>query len=564
MTMYVIYATIVVLAVLFTIGMVFRKNIYKEVDKLDDWKNTILNRDIPSEIGKVKNLHMSGETEEKFELWRNEWDEVVGVILPDIEEKLFDIEEYAAKYRFKKAKDIISLTNERLNGIETQLQLMVEEINQLVSSAEQNSTEIGSVREQSQSLQQTLLNKRGSLGVTVTTFDTRMDRSRELLDAFDKATDEGSYLKAREHLSEAKSEIEALSAYIEVVPKLLVQIKTTVPQELRQLIQGIHDMEKTGYNLESFAFFPKIESISKQNDELLGKVATLDGIDIIEEKINNLLAQIDQMYEMLEVEVEAKQKVAQSIPEMREYVAQVDEQLILLMEETTQVQLSYRLAEEEITFQEIIKKKLNELMTQLQVIVDVSENKSQTYTSILDMVEEWREQVKQIQVDIDKGKQALYDLRQDELKAKETLSQLRQKMLESKRLLQKSNIPGLPKDAVDHLEESEEKLILAAKQLEQVPLEMGRVNVLVEEALACVEENESKMREIVESAQLAERVIQFANRYRNRSEKARIGLIQAEEMFREYEYEEAIECAYQAVKEYDPSIVERVSEQTTA
>ncbi|MCM3487748.1 septation ring formation regulator EzrA [Alkalihalophilus marmarensis] len=564
MTMYVIYAAIAVIAVLFVIGMIFRKNIYKEVDKLDDWKNTILNRDIPSEIGKVKNLHMSGETEEKFELWRSEWDEIVGGILPNIEEQLFDIEEAATKYRFKKAKELIALTTDRLNGIETQLQVMVEEINQLVTSAEQNSTEIGSVKDQFHIVMQQVLKKRGSLGVTVETFDEKLAHTKQLLEDFDQATEEGSYLKARDYLREAKEEVDLVRLSVEKVPALLVQLKTTIPQEVRQLILGIEDMEKSGYYLEPFALMSKIESITNENEQLLADISSLEEIEAIEEKAAEVTAQLDQLYEVLETEVEAKQEVAKAVPTMKEQVEQVDEQLTLLMEETTQVQLSYRLAEEEISFQEKVKKQLNELMHQLQLIVDVSENNSQTYTSILDMVEEWMEKIKQIQLDIDKGKQALNDLRQDELDAKETLIELRQKLLESKRILQKSNIPGLPKEAVDHLDESETKVITAARQLEQVPLEMGRVNVLVEEALSCVEENEQLIKDTIESAQLAERVIQFANRYRNKSERTRSGLIEAEEMFRQYEYTEAIECAYQAVKEFDPSIVEKVSEQYTA
>jgi septation ring formation regulator len=562
--MYVIYAAIAVIAVLFVIGMIFRKNIYKEVDKLDDWKNTILNRDIPSEIGKVKNLHMSGETEEKFELWRSEWDEIVGGILPNIEEQLFDIEEAATKYRFKKAKELIALTTDRLNGIETQLQVMVEEINQLVTSAEQNSTEIGSVKDQFHIVMQQVLKKRGSLGVTVETFDEKLAHTKQLLEDFDQATEEGSYLKARDYLREAKEEVDLVRLSVEKVPALLVQLKTTIPQEVRQLILGIEDMEKSGYYLEPFALMSKIESITNENEQLLADISSLEEIEAIEEKAAEVTAQLDQLYEVLETEVEAKQEVAKAVPTMKEQVEQVDEQLTLLMEETTQVQLSYRLAEEEISFQEKVKKQLNELMHQLQLIVDVSENNSQTYTSILDMVEEWMEKIKQIQLDIDKGKQALNDLRQDELDAKETLIELRQKLLESKRILQKSNIPGLPKEAVDHLDESETKVITAARQLEQVPLEMGRVNVLVEEALSCVEENEQLIKDTIESAQLAERVIQFANRYRNKSERTRSGLIEAEEMFRQYEYTEAIECAYQAVKEFDPSIVEKVSEQYTA
>lgn len=49
---------------------------------------------------------MTGQTEELFERWRNQWDDVVTVKLPDLEEMLFDAEEHTDRYRFKKAKEV--------------------------------------------------------------------------------------------------------------------------------------------------------------------------------------------------------------------------------------------------------------------------------------------------------------------------------------------------------------------------------------------------------------------------------------------------------------------------
>ena len=53
-------------------------------------------------MSKIKHLKMTGETEEFFERWREEWDEIVTAHLPKVEELLYDAEENADKYRFKK------------------------------------------------------------------------------------------------------------------------------------------------------------------------------------------------------------------------------------------------------------------------------------------------------------------------------------------------------------------------------------------------------------------------------------------------------------------------------
>lgn len=74
------------------------------MDRLEAWKIDLLNRPILDELSKVKRLNMTGQTEELFERWRNQWDDVVTVKLPNLEEMLFDAEEYIDRYRFQKAK----------------------------------------------------------------------------------------------------------------------------------------------------------------------------------------------------------------------------------------------------------------------------------------------------------------------------------------------------------------------------------------------------------------------------------------------------------------------------
>src|SRR5690625_3733316 len=132
MLRYLLYTIVAVIIILIIISAILRKRIYKEVDRLDEWKNDILNRPIPDEIGKVKKLQMSGQTEMKFEEWRGEWDDIVGSILPNIEERLFDIEDLVSKNRFSKAKQLVAMTDERLHSIEEQLIFMLQDIDGLV------------------------------------------------------------------------------------------------------------------------------------------------------------------------------------------------------------------------------------------------------------------------------------------------------------------------------------------------------------------------------------------------------------------------------------------------
>ncbi|WP_100405124.1 septation ring formation regulator EzrA [Bacillus solitudinis] len=553
-----IYSVLAIIAIVFVVGIFFRRRIYKEVDQLEEWKNDILNREIPNEIGRVKSLQMSGETEEKFELWRNDWDEIVGVILPDIEEQLFDIEELASKYRFNKSKQLISLTKQRLEGIEENLTLMIEDIERLVNSANESRIESGGVRSQLEELETSLFQKRAVLGGSILTFDSRFEDLKSQISTFDELMGEGSYLQAKDLLERIKVNLDLLTMQSEKVPKLLVQIYTTIPSELSDLSDGISEMKELGYYLEPFSLESRMEILEKQMNQLEELAIALE-CEQVEETLLAMTDQIEKIYEVLETEAKAKQEVLEIIPSLTETLINTEEQLTLLIDETSHVQLSYRIADEELALQEKIRKKLGELGKQLQVIVDVTEKENQTFTSIFDMVTEWNDEVNHLATEIEQGKLKLQALREDELQAKETIVQLRRAMLDSKRSLQQSNIPGLPDRMIEQLRTGDRKIIEAAELLDLVPLEMGRVNILVAETLTIIRDNEVMIEETIEKARLAERVIQYGNRYRSRSHEVQIGLLQAEQLFRDSEYDEAIESAVRAVEPYEENIVERVS-----
>ncbi|MDT8859379.1 septation ring formation regulator EzrA [Alkalihalobacillus sp. MEB130] len=557
MFFYLVYTAIAIAAIFIIVSSVMRKRIYKEVDRLEEWKNGILNRDIPDEIGKVKKLHMSGQTEEKFETWRNEWDEIVGVILPDIEEKLFDIEDLAAKNRFAKAKQLLDLSDKRLTSIEVQIKNLLEDVEGLVQSEEQNRSEIDEVRAAYKELYTVITKKRGSLGPGLVSFDEQVDKVNELLELFDESTAEGSYLKAREHLVEAHSLVTHLEQLIEEYPKLLVQVETKIPAEMMEILDGMKEMEAGGYQLEPFAIPSRLEVMEQELAKIKEELVVLK-CDGVEEQLLELSTKIENLYDTLEYEVESKQYVDTQLEQLSLQVQESKQKVEALANETLDVQKSYFVSKQQISTQKQIKDNVHDLTNQLYVLFDLAEHQKQTYTSIREMVDKWQEEMKTIVTQIDEEKETLFALREDERAAKETLQSLRHIMLETNRVVKKSNIPGLPQRAVDQLESAEESLIRATNQLSQVPLELGRVTVLVEEAEATVKKNQEMVMGMVEQADLAEKVIQYGNRYRSRSQDVTIGLLEAESYFRQFEYEEALECARSVIEKYEPNVVDIV------
>lgn len=87
MMQYIIIVVIVLLA-LFIGGLIIRRKHSVVIQRLEQEKMQIQHYPIFEELSKVKALNMNGQTEEKFEQWRNMWTEVIDVHIIKIDSML--------------------------------------------------------------------------------------------------------------------------------------------------------------------------------------------------------------------------------------------------------------------------------------------------------------------------------------------------------------------------------------------------------------------------------------------------------------------------------------------
>lgn len=170
-----IIGIVLVIITLIIVGLILRKRIYDVVDRQESWKMDIMNRNIASELSRIKNLNLSGETQEKFESWKGHWEYIVTKQLPDIEEYLFDAEEAADRYRFPTAKKTLRKVEQTLQSIEKDIEQMLLELDELMKSEETSRKEIEGLEPEIKSLRKKLSQTRYQYGKAEARFDVELD-----------------------------------------------------------------------------------------------------------------------------------------------------------------------------------------------------------------------------------------------------------------------------------------------------------------------------------------------------------------------------------------------------
>ncbi len=527
------------------------------MDRLEAWKIDLFSRPIPDEMSKVKQLNMTGQTEELFEKWRNQWDDVVTVKLPDLEEMLFDAEEYIDKYKFKKAKEAQRKIANKLQETETQINKILEELHELIGSEEKNRLEIDGLKELYREAKKTLLTHRHSFGQSEKALEVELDTVSQKFHEYEEKTEQGNYLEAREVVLFIQSKLTTIKKHMDLIPQFLIECQSLIPNQLTEVLEGYKEMLEQGYYLEHIHVETEIKHLEEKLAEILLLIEKSD-IDQAEEGIMEVKQRIDILFDLLEKEVHAKHFVMKNEKMAEDLLFSAERENKKLFMEVRDIQESYQITDDDLETLKSLEKELVTIYKRYEILMEKVKQNNIAQSIIGEELNEIKAQLDLIREGQQSFAMKLQALRKDELEARDKIAELTKKMSEAIRLVKKSNVPGLPEDYKYLLEDTKESIQNVKYQLEEKPLNVSALNQYLEIAVLTVDKLVQTTNELIENVVLAERAIQYGNRYRSQYPTVAKGLAEAENAFRRYEYQEAIEQAAAALESIDPEVLKKI------
>ncbi|AKO94413.1 septation ring formation regulator EzrA [Priestia filamentosa] len=538
-------------------GFFLRKKIYREVDRLDSIKAALMSEPVADEIAKVKQLKMTGETEELFESWREKWDNIVAIRLPKMDDAFYEIEELADKYKFRKAKARISSLDEELANIKQDIDTILEELQNLLGSEENNKKTIVEMEELFRETKKRLLAHRYSYGKAEEPLTEKLEKIQKQFVKFNEETENGNYLQASAILMSIEERLAVMTNNLEKIPALFTELQTTIPTQLEELREGYIGMLEEGYILEHLQIEESLEELSRAARAIIGEIEVLN-IEEAEASVAAINAKIDGIYDMLEKEARAFQQMNQDIDRISVMIKALQARNHEVKEEALLVQKSYHLTPEELELYQKIDRELKRLTNLYYNIVNKAEQQNIAYSVIFEELEEVLTQLNKVEGIQQAYIEMLQDLRKDELAAKEKIADLRKQLFEARRIVEKSNVPGIPESYREDIQRAYGKIQEVSTKLEEKPLDTVAVNELLEQAVEEVQLSFRETEELIFEAALVERMIQYGNRYRSRHPEVAESLLQAEQAFRQYDYKRAYEEASSALESVEPGSVSSI------
>ncbi|MBM7648807.1 septation ring formation regulator [Bacillus ectoiniformans] len=558
-----VIGAVLIVSILLIIAFLNRKKIDKEMDELEKKKVELMHRPVNNELAKIKRLNMTGQTEELFDRWRQTWDEIVTEELASVDEMLFESEEYLDKLRFGKSKEKNQQIALQLEESEAKINGILSELDELMGSEERNRTESEEIKDKQRAARKRLLAHRHTFGKAASVLEIQLDALSSQFDKFEHLTDEGNYLEAREIILKLHHDMNQILHKMERIPILLSETTSLLPSQLDEIEGGYREMTQQGYLLDHLQFEKEITSLRTQLQAYFDYIVKTE-IEEVEAGVNDVKDSIDFFYDLLEKEVEAKHYVVQNSQSTREAIEDLKDDNEDLQAETETVQQSYQLAKDEWNVPRKFEEEIYRIGKKYELLHHRITEQRTAYSFLHDELKEIDVQLKEMKKEQKSFAEFLQTLRKDEMEARNQLDELRKRINDIFRMIKKSNMPGVPEYYQSLTEESQHRISEVVQCLNEKPLTMKMVQEKLGQAIEAVKNLEQKTEEMIDQAELAERIIQYGNRYRRSHPNVAAQLSQAELAFRNYDYRTALEQGATAIDKVDPKGLKQLEDQLRA
>lgn len=553
---------IVVAIIIYATAFFLQKRNEKKFETFRNQVEVIFNSEVEEQLRLTKDLGLTGESLKTFSALESDFKEVKNAKLPKITIQIDEAYEANAKYQFLSNRQLTAEIEVKLISINKTLEGIKKALVSLKKSDESNHQAVDSLEKKYQDLRKTLLSKNFSYGPSIDKLEDKLTGLEDDFDRFSTLTSAGDHDTAEKVLGNLREDTASLEKILEEIPPLYKSLKNEFPDQLGELQSGYMKLIDENYN------FPIADEIPKQIDELqtgvdkaLAELETLE-VATTSVEVNDIANQIDYLYDVMEKELTAKDRLEKQETSYRKFIDHAEKQSQMLLVELDRLGQNYELDHNELEDAQKLGREIATINSQYDIDKAAIESGDAIYSEVADRVEQNSKSLENIELEQQKINHSIQDLRSDEKKASATIQRFDIELHQIKRQVEQVNLPGLPNDYLDFF-------YVVSDEIEAVEVAIGKLKINIEKITkqiidieADLEKLQDKTHDLIDSASLSESLLQYANRFRNSNEEIAIAFGKAQQLFNnDFNYAASLETIATALDKVEPGSYKKIEKQ---
>ncbi|WP_267830458.1 septation ring formation regulator EzrA [Staphylococcus aureus] len=560
MVLYIILAIIVI--ILIAVGVLFylRSNKRQIIEKAIERKNEIETLPFDQNLAQLSKLNLKGETKTKYDAMKKDNVESTNKYLAPVEEKIHNAEALLDKFSFNASQSEIDDANELMDSYEQSYQQQLEDVNEIIALYKDNDELYDKCKVDYREMKRDVLANRHQFGEAASLLETEIEKFEPRLEQYEVLKADGNYVQAHNHIAALNEQMKQLRSYMEEIPELIRETQKELPGQFQDLKYGCRDLKVEGYDPDHVKVDSTLQSLKTELSFVEPLISRLE-LEEANDKLANINDKLDDMYDLIEHEVKAKNDVEETKDIITDNLFKAKDMNYTLQTEIEYVRENYYINESDA---QSVRQFENEIQSLISVYDDILKEMSKSavrYSEVQDNLQYLEDHVTVINDKQEKLQNHLIQLREDEAEAEDNLLRVQSKKEEVYRRLLASNLTSVPERFIIMKNEIDHEVRDVNEQFSERPIHVKQLKDKVSKIVIQMNTFEDEANDVLVNAVYAEKLIQYGNRYRKDYSNVDKSLNEAERLFKNNRYKRAIEIAEQALESVEPGVTKHIEEE---
>lgn len=549
---------IVLAAVTAAITYFMRNKYYSQINELDQEKNKVLKQAPYTELKEVAELNITGQSYELRKNLEKKWHDIESVKYPKLENYLFDAEQATDRYRLPESKKSQDAAKEAIGEINTEISDLKEALTELIEREQANLEKIDLIKKRYHEVRKSLLAYSFSFGPASESFERKLSEMENDFTEFSEFTVSGDHEEANRIVENLRENIKETEEQMEEIPPLLEKIDEVYDKQLLDLREGYESMIENGYLFPEDTILTDIEELKKDQQVIYDYIRNLK-LEKANKAIETLAENIDNLYEKMEKEVEAKPLVADLVEDTKRGIYYLQEENRRLNHAVNRLSQSYILIHNEPSIISRLEGQVKECKEDFDKLNERLKEQAIPYSIVYDVLDAMFNQLDHLNNEYRKVSEYLESYRKEEVELKNDMLAMEQAMYEMKRYLENERLPGLPKDYLELFFSTSNRIENLSVELSRSKIQLIEIRKIHKMCQEDVTQLGEMTNELVRQVELLERTSQRLYRYKD-SHKGILETIRySESLFTEdYDYDTALRLVREKLENVDPGAYDEV------
>ncbi|XVK95428.1 septation ring formation regulator EzrA [Staphylococcus nepalensis] len=560
MVLYVILAIIVIILIFVGVLFYMRSNKSQMIEKAETRKSKVEQLPYGESLSQLSELTLTGEMKSTYNnLKQNSLDSKNQYLLP-VEEKIHQAEGLLDKFKFSQAQTEIDEAHELMDKYEENYNELNSYVENVLELHKDSDHLYEACKVDYREMKRDVLANRHQFGEAAEPLEQEIESFVQEIETYESLKAEGNYNQAHEHIKTLNEDMNYLKKDMDEIPELIREAQKELPGQFQDLKYGCRDLKVEGYDLDHVKIDSSLQTLKTELSFVEPMISRLE-LDEANDKLNSINDRLDEMYELIEHEVKAKNEVEETKEVITDNLFRAKEMNYTLQTEIEYVRENYYINESDV---QNVRQFENEIQSMISVYDEILREMAKSavrYSEVQDNLKYIEEHVDVINEKQEKLQNHLIQLREDEAEAEENILRIQSKKEEVYRKLLASNLPSVPERFIIMKNEIDYEVREVNKKFSVRPIHVKQLKDKVSKVVLQMNKFEDEATDVLVNAVYAEKLIEYGNRYRKESSNIDKSLNEAERLFKNNRYKRSIEISEQALESVEPGVTKHIESQ---